>query len=156
MLDREYDIPALDAVDWIALLEGDSPDLYEIFPKLAGGNAVEDVEDALWDERVTTDDLARISYDLISTAADRPWWVALRIIHVARDAWDRVHVNNAAGMSLAGWLDEVWSRMLNHVDPKKKAAWISDMRRAPKGWDEQVDFDEEEQAFLNAMNAVMR
>lgn len=155
-LDEAYTIPALDAVEWIALLDGEAADLYEIFPKLAGVEAIEAVEDALWDERATRDEVGKIAYDLISTAADRPWWVVVKMIGVAKGAWDRVHVNNAVGMSLAGWLDQVWTNMLNHVDPKKRAAWISDMQRAPKGWDEQVDVDEEEQAFLNAMNAVMR
>jgi hypothetical protein len=43
-----------------------------------------------------------------------------------------------------------------HIDPKKKAAWINDIQTPPKGTEAEIDFDAEEQAFLNAMKAVMR
>src|SRR4029450_10961704 len=74
----------------------------------------------------------------------------------ARDAWDIVHVNTATGMSLAGWLDDIWSNIMNHIDPKKKAGWIGEIESPPKGVDAAVDFDAEERAFLNAMKAVAR
>lgn len=59
-------------------------------------------------------------------------------------------------MSLAGWLDEIWTKIMERIDPKKKAAWISDIQRPPKGVKEEVDFDAEGAAFMAAMNAVMK
>lgn len=155
-LGTTYTIPALDAVEWVALIDGDHPDLYEIFPALAGGEAVEAVEDALWEQAANAQDVADAALYAIGAAADRDWWVAVNIIRSAASAWNIVHVNRAAGMSLAGWLDEVWSKIVEHIDPKKRAAWETEVSRPPKNARTEVDFDEEEQAFLAAMNAVMR
>ncbi len=155
-LGRTYTIPALDAVEWIALIDGDHADLYEIFPVLAGTQAMEAVEDALWEGDAQSEDVAQVALAAIGAAADRDWWVALNIIRSAATAWDVVHVNNAAGMSLAGWLDQVWSKIIDHIDPKKRAGWETEISKPPKNVAKDIDFDEEEQAFLAAMNAVMR
>lgn len=154
--DREYIIPAMDAVEWIILIDGPQVDLYEIFPVLAGAQAIDHVEDALWDGRADSDKVRRVALEAIGAAGDRPWWTVLQLISSAKSAWNIVHVNNASGMSLAGWLDEVYSKIVAHIDPKKKGAWESDINRPPKGWAEEIDYDEEEQAFMNAMKAVMR
>lgn len=153
---RTYTIPAMDAVEWIALIDGDAPDLYEIFPTRAGHSALEHVEDALWENRVTQQQVGDVALEAIGAAADRPWWVALRIIASAKSSWHSLHVNRAVGMSLAGWLDEVWSKIMERIDPKKLAGWVSEIESVPKGYEGEVDFDDEEKAFLAAMNAVMR
>jgi hypothetical protein len=137
-LGHAYTIPALDAAQWVALIDGQHPDLYEIFPVLAGPEAVEAVEDALWDGHADEDDVAMVALNALGAAGSL------------------VHVNGAVGMSLAGWLDEVWSKVMQHIDPKKRTQWISEVERAPKGLKQEIDFDEEERAFLAAMNAVMR
>lgn len=149
-----FTIPAQDAVTWVALIDGNDPDLYDIFPGLAGQEAIEAVEDALWEGQVTSEQVGRLALEIIGVAADRPWWVALRIIGSAAQAWGAVHVNQAASMSLAGWLDEIWSKIMERVDPAKRAGWISGIEQAPKGEESEVDFDAEEQAFLAAMKAA--
>lgn len=151
-----YTIPAMDAVEWIILIDGPAPDLYEIFPGRAGREAIDAVEDALWEETTTSDEVGKLGLEAIAAAGDRPWWVVLRLINSAKDAWSIVHVNNAGGMSLAGWLDELWSKIMERIDPKKINSWISDIESTPKGWEHTVDFDDEERAFLAAMKAVMR
>lgn len=144
----------MDAVEWIAILDGEHSDAYEIFPGLAGADAVAHVEDALWEERVTPEQIRDLALEVVGMAADRPWWVALRTISSAKTAWDVVGVNRAQGMSLAGWLDEVWAKIMNHIDPKKKPAWLSDIESPPKGTAAEINYDAEEAAFLNAMKAV--
>lgn len=154
--DIRYTIPAMDAVEWVILVDGPHPDLYDIFPMKAGQDAVAHVEDALWEGRATQEQVAQLAFEAISTAADRPWWVVINLLYAVKDAWSIVHVNNAVGMSFAGWLDEVWSKVMAHIDPKKKAGWITQVQTPPKNVAAEVDFDAEEQAFLNAMNAVMK
>lgn len=151
-----YTIAAMDAIEWVAILDGPTPDAYEIFPMLAGRDAVAHVEDALWEERATLAEVAELGRAAISTAADRPWWEVMNLLGAMKGAWDVVHVNDAAGRSLAGWLDEVWSKIMSHIDPKKKAAWINGVQTPPKNVAVEIDFDAEEQAFLNAMKAVAR
>lgn len=149
---RVFTIPALDAVGWVRLLL--PVDTYEIFPVLAGQEAIDLVEDMLWEGEISPDELAKIGLDVISTAADRPWWTAMKILLSAAQAWDRVHANNAAGLSLAGWLDQLWSNMVPYIDPKKFTAVQVDLATPPKGWESEVDFDAEEAAFMAAMKAV--
>ena len=152
----DYLIPAMDAVGWVAFLDGPHPDVYEIFPRMAGMAAVEAVEDALWEGAATYADVEKLGLQVLSTAADRPWYVALNVVKAAGLAWDRVHVNNASGRPLAGWLDELWTNILAHIDPKDHASWTSRISQPPKGAEEEIDFDAEEAAFLAAMNAVAR
>lgn len=149
---RLFTIPALDAVAWVRLLL--PVDTYEIFPALAGQEAIDLVEDMLWEGELTADGLARIALDVVSTAADRPWWTALGILTSAAQAWDRVHANNAAGVSLAGWLDQIWSNMVPYIDPKKFTAVQVNLATPPKGWEMEIDFDAEEAAWQAAMKAV--
>lgn len=153
---KVYTIPAMDAVEWMVYIEGEHADAYSIFPGLAGGDAVAHVEDALWEGRVTPEQVRELAWEIIGLAGDRPWWVVLRVINSAKDAWDIVGVNRAQGMSLAGWLDEIWHKIMTHIDPKKKPAWLSDIESPPKGTTAEIDYDAEEAAFLNAMKAVMR
>lgn len=155
LLGRPFEIPALDAVGWLRILTAKNLDLYGIFPVMAGQDALELVEDVLWDGLATDEEIARIALDVISTVADRPWWVVLRILASVLDAWDRLHVNSAVGMSLAGWLDEVWSKVMSLMDPKRVAGWVASIEAAPKGWEVETDFDAEERAFMAAMRSAM-
>lgn len=145
----------MDAIGWVELLCVDPLDTYDIFPRLAGFAAIEHVEDALWEGRVASDDVQRSGLQVLSAVGDRPWWVTIRLLHAAQESWDIIHVNSAAGMAFAGWLDEVWSKVVSHIDPKKLAGVVSDFEATPPGWEADVDFDDEERAFLRAMKAVM-
>lgn len=154
-LGTTFTIPAMDVVQWLELL-GDQVDPWTIFPNLAGQDVVDEVSDALWRGQVDPDDVVKIAMEVVSAVADRPWWVALRIIGVATGSWDVVHVNDAVGRPLAGWLDEVWTKILAHVDPKKRTSFIGEVEAVPKGWQTEVDFSGEELAFMSAMKAVMK
>lgn len=152
----DYTIPAMDAIEWVALIDGPDADLYDIFPTLAGPEAIEAVEDALWDGRATSKDVGDVGLAAIAAAADRPWWVVLNILKSVLGAWHIVHVNAAGGKSLAGWLDELWSRVVDHIDPKERTSWVARIEAPPKNIQAEINYDEEEQAFLAAMNAVMK
>lgn len=151
---HSYTIPAMDAVAWVALLGDPDMPLHEIFPNLAGQQPAEFIEDLIWEGGITSKEVDQIAYDIITAAGDRPWWITIRVIHAARGAWDRVYVNDAAGKSLAGWLDEVWWRIISQIDPKKLASFTNEIETPPKGFETEVDFDAEERAFLAAMKAV--
>lgn len=155
-LGATHTIPAMDVIDWLELIAGDSLDPWSIFPALAGPDVAEEVSEALWRGVVEPDDVVKVAMEVVSAVADRPWWVALRIIGVATGSWETVHVNDAMGRPLAGWLDEVWSKILTHVDPKKRASFVNEVESAPTGWQGEVDFNNEEMAFMSAMKAVMK
>jgi hypothetical protein len=152
---QSFTIPAMDALGWLRLILADPLDLYQVFPTLAGSGAVECVEDAMWEGRLDLDGLQRLGLEVIGAAGDRPWWVVLRVIAAVTESWSVVHVNQASGKSLAGWLDEVWSNIMSHADPKKISSWVNEVETPPKGFESEMDFDAEERAFLSAMKAVM-
>lgn len=151
---REFTIPAMDAVAWVRLVTTAPLDTYAIFPKLAGPEAVNVVEDALWDGELTEDDLVKMALEAVAVAADRPWWTTLRLLNSVAGAWPHLHVNNATGMSFAGWLDEVWSKAISVMDQKHRPAWEHQIESPPKGWESEVDFNEEEKAFMSAMRSA--
>jgi len=157
----QYLIPAMTAHQWCQILLGEPFDPYDIFPLLAGREAIVAVEDAIGDDKVPTEDVARVALEIVTIAGDRPWWVTLRILKVAGEVWDRIGGTlvregvDGRRLPLAAWLDAIWSLLLTYVDPKKSASWVHQMEETPKGWDTALDFDEQEQAFLAAMRSVM-
>ena len=151
---QEFVIPAMDAVGWVRAVTATPLEPYRIFPILAGPDAVDAVDDALWNGILSEEDLLKMGLEAIGVAADRPWWVALRLISSVSKSWNHLHVNHAAGMSFAGWLDEVWSKAIALMDPKHRASWEHEIDNPPKGWETDVDFNEEEKAFMAAMRAV--
>lgn len=159
--DQRYTVPALNAHQWCQLLLDEPFDPYNVFPALAGEDAVVAVEDGIGDSRVNTEDISRIALEVVTIAGDRPWWVTIRILYVAGETWDRIGGTliregvDSRHLPLAAWLDAIWSILLAHVDPKKMAAWLHQVEATPKGWESAINFDEQEQAFMAAMKSVM-
>lgn len=151
-----FTVPALDAVGWLKIITAEPFSLYAIFPELCGRDAVDMIEDMLWEEHVTVEQVERAGLEVISAAGDRPWWEVMKLIGFARSSWSILHVPAPPGTPLAGWLDDLWTKIVIHCDPKKLTSVRSELTSAPKGFEAEVNFDAEEQAFLNAMNAVMR
>lgn len=158
---HSFTIPAMDAIDWLKLLQADPFDPYQIFPMLAGWEAAELVQDVLWDEPDTgPEEISRLALDVVSTVGGRPWWVTLRLLGAAAGAWDRIGGTlvreriDARTLPLAGWLDALWMIMLSYVDPKDRTSWLYKIEVAPRGWETEIDFDEQERAFLAAMKQV--
>lgn len=150
-------IPARTAYEWAQLLLAEPFDPYEVFPGLAGPAAVIAVEDALGNGTASDDDLSRAALGVVTTAGDRPWWVTIRILGCAGLCWDRIGGTlireriDAREITLAAWMDAMWMIMKTYVDPKKLASWTHQIEQAPKGWAEDIDLDENEQAFMAAM-----
>lgn len=159
--EQQFTIPAMNAHQWCQMLLGDPLDPYDIFPLLAGEKAVIAVEDAIGDGEVSSEDVARHALEVVTVAGDRPWWVTLRMLHIATQAWDRIGATlvregvDARHLPLAAWLNAIWAITLAYIDPKSLAAWTHQMEDPPKGWETAIDFDEQERAFLAAMKSVM-
>lgn len=158
--DSEYVIPAMTAHQWCQILLGEF-DPYNVFPVLAGAQAVMDTEDAIDRGGESAEDLLRVAMEIITVAGDRPWWITTRILDVATQVWDRIGATlvregvDSRHLPLAAWLDAIWMIMLAYVDREKLAAWRHQIEAPPRGWESEIDFDENEQAFLAAMQAVM-
>lgn len=157
--DRTYTIPAMNTTEWMRILGGENVDLYDIFPTLAGSEAIEHVEDVIWDELDGSDEVRRLACEIITVAGDRPWWVTVRLVGLLRDDYkllggDLALAGIRGDVPLAMWLDCLWSLVLRRIDPKKVTSWVHQVETPPKEWQEETDVEAEERAFMAAMRAV--
>ena len=116
---REFEIPALPAADWLAILMTDPFDPDDLILSL-----VTNGKDLLFLDTVSADDLEHVCLDVITTASARPWWVALRLVAMARSNWSVLGAElilkgvNPTQLSLAAWLDALLLVALKNMDPK--------------------------------------
>lgn len=126
-------IPALPAADWLAVLMSSDFDLFDIM-ELAGDEAV----DTLLAGDIDLDDWGEVALEVISTVAARPYWIALRLIQVAKSVWDTLGPEmvtriDAEKASLAAWLGVLLVVELEHVDPDHATMFISRIELPPEG-----------------------
>lgn len=111
------EIPALPAVDWLVVLMQSELTLDDFIDEL-----IPNAEDMLFRDELDLEELYEVCLEIISAASARPWWVALRLIGVARDSWNVLSGEmlrvDATRMSLSGWLDVLLLTILGNMDPK--------------------------------------
>jgi len=129
--DREWEIPAASAADWLSVLMADPVDLDEVVRAM-----VIDGESLLFDESVGVE-LEELCLDVISMVSGRPWWQALRMISVATANW------NVLGgemlyrgiipdqVSLSQWLDVLLLVTIRSMDPKDVTMFTLQLENPP-------------------------
>jgi hypothetical protein len=128
----EYEIPALPAADWLAILMADPFDPDDLILSL-----VVNGKDLLFAETVSADDLEYVCLDIITTASARPWWIALRLIAMARANWSVLGAElilkgvNPAQISLAAWLDALLLTALKNMDSKDVTMFTMKLEEPP-------------------------
>jgi hypothetical protein len=120
---QDFEIPALTAAEWLAILMEEPLDPEEIFPGLVEG-ADDFVDDALLNGSLTLEELYSLPLDIITVASGRKWYITLRLISVAKGHWDLLgaefvirHID-ATALSLAAWLDALLLTILRNMEPK--------------------------------------
>jgi len=111
------EIPALPAVDWLAVLMQTDLSLDDFIDEL-----MPDIEEKLYETDLDLEELYEVCLEVISVASARPWWVTLRLITIAKDHWHILSGEmlkvDATRMSLYGWLDVLLLVILNSMEPK--------------------------------------
>lgn len=128
---REFEIPAMAAADWLAYLMQAAPDVDGLIIDL-----FDDAEKMLYAGSITIEQLYEAVLDLIATVCARPWWVALRQINVARNAWhvlgpkilERVDLEH---VSISAFLDVLLVVTLESMDPKDTAMFVLKLEAVP-------------------------
>lgn len=130
---EDFEIPAMPATDWLVYLMQPEPDLDGLL-----GDWLPDVEDLLMDEVIDLEELYDLVLELISTVSARPWYVALRLIQVARGSWDVLHPElirrrvDPDRHSLAAWLDVLLVAILHAMDPKDTTMFTLKLEAKPQ------------------------
>ena len=152
-LDRELEIPALPATDWLAVLMANPPQLDDIFPGLLGEDQVEWVEDQLEYGLLGAEDFRDTVLSIIETASARRWWVALRLIDLTRTSWDVMGPEmmlrgvDTNRMSLAAWLDVALITALKNMDPKDTQMFTMRLEAPPEN-EEPEEMEMSQSSFL--------
>lgn len=151
---RSLEIPALPAADWLQVLMSDQG-LYGIFPGLLRERDVDWVEERLFYDDLNVQALENLQLDVLSQVAGRPWYVAQKLVAVARGAWDTIGAElvmqaDASRLSIAGWLDVLYLVILRAMDENKKQLFVSELGIPPVGYatEDPQEMEMSESAFL--------
>lgn len=149
-------IPALPAADWLAVLAQQPLDLEDIFPGLAPG-AFDLVDDLLYSEELTLDDLSTVVLNIITTVTGRPWWIAMRLVSGAMANWGFIGSKlvlagvDASQVSLSAWLDAVFMITVEGTPEDKLTMFYSQLEFPPPGFEPQEEIVMDRSAFIDAM-----
>ena len=139
---REYEIPALPAVDWLEVFMEPTWMAEDILLKLLPGDqgALEDID---------LDDLDNLGLDILEEVSGRHWWVADRLIQSLAASWDVLgaeavlHQVDPERLSLAAWLDAMLLLTLRRIDPEQAPMFTARLEAPPPG----EEMPEEEMAM---------
>lgn len=133
------EIPPLVAADWLqVLMVGESLSLDDVFPGMLDPDDREIIEDALFNGYLELEAMYEMSLEAISLTAGRPWWIALRLIELARTNWDVLGAElvlkgiDANQLSLSAWLDAVMLTTLRNMEQSKITMFLMQLEQAPK------------------------
>lgn len=126
------------AADWLDVLMVEAMSLDDVFPGMLDPDERELVEDALMQGALDLDAMYEMSLETIALTAARPWWVALRLIEVARTHWDVIGAElilkgvRADQLSLSAWLDATMLTLLRNMEQSKITMFLAQLENPPK------------------------
>lgn len=132
-----FEIPALPATDWLAILMTAEPELEDLFPGLLEESEQELLEDALLDGFISVEECYGITLDIISMVAGRPWWVAMRLIQMALTSWQVLGAElilkgvDSEKLSLSAWLDVLLLTIMRNIDSKDATMFSIRLEQPP-------------------------
>lgn len=153
-LGRDWAVPALNAAAWLKLIWDEQLDPEVVFPGLCGPGAVDAVDAALLDGSLDLVELHQVCLEVIGEVAGRPWWFVLKLLAVARHAWDRLGGRlalarvDATVMPLGAWIDALYVVVMDHCKPEMANQVVSELMTPPPGYVVGIDEEEEARAFM--------
>lgn len=145
---RDLEIPALAAVDWLVILMPPEPHLDDVFPGLLHDDDADWVEEQIIAGNLGLTEFRELVFGVIETVSARKWWVALRLIDLARRSWDAIGAEmlmrgvDAGVISLSAWLDILLVTVLRNMDQKDVTMFTLKLEDPPA--DEQADSEDPE------------
>ena len=156
--DGVYEIPALPAADWLAVLMNRQLTSDHIFPGMLPEAEQSDVEqvfhDGLRDGLMDSEEYFGLGWEVLSEVCGRPWWVALRMIMTAVDGWDAIGGElirkvDASQVSISAWLDVLFQVIVQSLEESKRNMYLLKLEIPPDGWgDAPEEMEMSTDAFL--------
>lgn len=124
----------------------------DVFPGMLEEDDCNQVEKLLHSGELDIRDVQEAALEVITTVSGRPWWVALRLIQVAREYWDALGGDMAAvrsDASIAAWLDILFTLIVRNIDDSKRTMFLMKLEMAPEGWgDNPEELEMSSDAFM--------
>lgn len=133
----DVEVPALSAADWLIVLLTEPLDYFSIFPGLLSEEDYEEVNEALFDGRITIEQTHRLALDVVAMAAGRPWWVTFRLVGTLASSWQTIGAMllrrgfRWEDMSFSGFLDVLLLEIMNAIDPKEATMFTMKLEMVP-------------------------
>ena len=156
----EFEVPVPKADFWLKALLDDPIDWDMILPGLLADDDQIIVEDAILDGDITPEDLSRAVIDLVTEVSGMKWYTCVVLCNIQRDMWERTGVRMLlAGlrpqeMLFGAWMACAFTVILDHIDYKEAANFVSTITTPPPGYEEELDSEAEEDAFMQAMSMM--
>jgi len=129
------EIPALPASQWLAVLMVGELELEDILPGLLSAEDADEIEEALYSGLLTLEQLSMLALDVVSQVSGRAWWVALRLVELARIHWDNLAAEmtrvDASRLSLSGWLDVLFVALLRAMEEGGRQMFLLKLEQPP-------------------------
>ena len=141
------------AIDWLTVLMDDSFSPELVFPGLLEETDRDLVEQLLHSGALDVEDMWKLGLDIITQASGRKWYVALRLVLTAKEAWDALGGDMAAvrsDASLSAWLDILFTLIVRNIEDSKRTMFLMKLEIVPQGWG-----DEEPQAMEMSADAFL-
>jgi hypothetical protein len=118
---------------------------------------IPDGEELLFEGKITLEQLYDACLDLISTVCARPWWIALRMVNIARSSWgvlgpQMIEKVDPERISIAAWLDVLMVTILNSMEPKETTLFSMRLEAPPpeiQGSEETQEMEMDRGSFLS-------
>lgn len=149
---RDFTIAAMPASDWLAVLMAQDLSADDILQEL-----LPDLEEYIYEAELSLDEVYEVCLDVIATVTARPWWVALRLVAVARDNWhvicDDMLLYDADRLPLSAWLDVLLLVVLKRMENSKTTMFLLQLETPPPEVEEEAEEIEMSMAEFHAIGA---
>lgn len=150
----DFEIPALPAASWLSVLMVENLQLDDVFPGLLEPADTDWVEEQMLSGSLALDDVQGTILDIVENVSARKWWIALRLVDVARSSWDHLGAEmlfrgiDAGRISLAGWLDVLMLVIVRAVEPEQWQSFILRLEAPPENEAEPEELTMDASSFL--------
>lgn len=150
----DFEIPALPAASWLSVLMVENLQLDDVFPGLLESADTDWVEEQMLSGSLALDDVQGTILDIVENVSARKWWIALRLVDVARSSWDHLGAEmlfrgiDAGRISLAGWLDVLMLVIVRAVEPEQWQSFILRLEAPPESEEEPEELTMDASSFL--------
>jgi hypothetical protein len=156
----EFEVAVPKADFWLKALLDDPIDWDMILPGLLTEDEQLLLEESFLDGSVEMEDLTKALVDIVTEVSGLKWYTTVVLCTLQRDIWERTGARlilaglRPQEMTFGAWTIAIFSSVMDNIDPKEAANFVTTITTPPPGYEEELDFEAEEKAFMSAMSMM--